>query len=77
METNKWAFLGSPRFYALVIGAVALALYQEGILALSYLTAIGTITGGFIGIRTLDRASDKRVEAANAAGPDTITFEKA
>jgi membrane associated rhomboid family serine protease len=78
MDTSKWAFLGSPRFWALVIGAIGLALYQDGIISLAWATAIGTITGGFIGIRTLDRAQDKKVEAAaiSALGTETITFEK-
>lgn len=61
---NKFAFLGSPRFWALVIGACALALWQDGIISQAWVTAIGTITGGFIGIRTVDRATEQKVKAA-------------
>lgn len=76
MEKSKWAFLGSPRFFALVIGAVALALFQDGIISLAWVTAIGTITGGFIGIRSVDRLGDKNVEAAKLSAPETITFDQ-
>lgn len=70
---SKFAFLSSPRFWMLVIGAVALALYQDGYITEAWVTAIGTITAGFIGIRTADRIGDKKVEAAEAGG---IVLEK-
>lgn len=75
MEDNTWAFLRAPRFWAIVIAAVALALYQDGIISLAWVTAVTTITGGYTAVRTLDRMSDKKVEAAEVAG-NTITFNR-
>ncbi len=67
MQESQWAFLGSTRFWAIVIGAVALALSQEGLLADAWVVAITTIVGGFTIVRTVDRVADKKVEAAEAA----------
>lgn len=77
-EHNTWAFLKAPRFWAIVVAAVALALYQDGFISLAWVTAITTITGGYATVRTIDRMSDKKVEAAavKALGTETITFEK-
>jgi hypothetical protein len=57
--SEQWAFLTSNRFWALVIGAVAFYLEQKGIFGSDEMILIATITGGFIGIRTFDRASEK------------------
>lgn len=58
-QNETWAFLKAPRFWALVIGAVALALKADGYITEAVATAIGTIAGGFIAVRTVDRFSDK------------------
>ncbi len=63
-KKSEWGFILSTRFWAIVIGAVALALNQEGLLADSYMIAITTIVGGFTVVRTIDRQGDKKVEAA-------------
>ena len=61
---TKFKFLTSPRFWAIVIGAIGLALYQDGIISQAWVTAITTITGGFTIVGTFDRNADKKVEAA-------------
>lgn len=55
-------FLKSNRFWAVVIGAVALFLFQEGIITEPVFALIGTITAAFVGIRTIDRASEQKVK---------------
>lgn len=55
---DKLLFLTSNRFWALVIGAVALYLKTKGIFGDAEMVLVATITGGFIGIRTIDRASE-------------------
>jgi hypothetical protein len=56
---EQFAFLTSNRFWALVLGAVAYYLQQKGIFGESEMLLVATITAGFIGIKTLDRASEK------------------
>ena len=60
--SEKFAFLTSNRFWALVIGAVALFLKQEGIIDEAVFSLIGTLTAGFIGIRTVDRFGEQQNE---------------
>ena len=66
---NKFAFLQSVRFWNLVIIATVLVLKKEGIIVDA--TLVDTISeilvlvlGGSTVIKTVDRASDKKVEAA-------------
>lgn len=61
---DRFAFLGSVRFWAIVIAAVALALHTDGIIDNAWFIAIGTITAGFTVVRTVDRLGDSKVEAA-------------
>jgi len=56
---NQWDFLKAPRFWALVLGSISLALYQDHIISQSIMVAITSITGGFVSIRTIDRFSEK------------------
>lgn len=62
---SQWSFITSPRFWALVIGAVALALWQDGIISQGWVTCVATITGGFITVRTVDRFGE-RIGGVNA-----------
>lgn len=57
METSNdsWGFLKAPRFWALVIGAISVALFTDGFISQAWVTAIGIITGGFVTVRTVDR----------------------
>jgi len=49
----------SSRFQALVLLAIFSALHSAGLLSSTILEASIIILGGHIGIRTLDRASEK------------------
>lgn len=56
---KKLEFLKSPRFWVLVIGSLAMYLQVKGIIGEPERNLIMTIAGGFIGIRTIDRASEQ------------------
>lgn len=56
MET--FDFLKAPRFWAMVIGAVSIYLKAKGFIGVEEMTLIATIMGGFITIRTIDRAAE-------------------
>ena len=56
--SEKFAFLTSTRFWAMIIGAVSLYLANKGIIGQAETTLIVTILGGFIGVKTLDRTVD-------------------
>lgn len=75
LNNDKWSFILAPRFWAIVIAAVGLALYQDGIISLAWVTAITTITGGYATVRTIDRISDKKIEAAEISS-NIITFDR-
>lgn len=63
-EDSTWAFLKAPRFWALIIGAVAIYLQAKGWIGESEMLLIATITAGFITVKTIDRVGDKAVEAS-------------
>lgn len=48
----------------MIIGAVALYAQTKGWIGEAEMLLVGTISAGFIGIKTIDRISDKKVEAA-------------
>lgn len=52
-------FLHSPRFWAVVFGAVIVYLQAKGWLGELERNLIVTIAGGFVGIRTIDRLGEK------------------
>lgn len=56
---EKFEFLKSTRFWALVVGSVVLYLQTKGLLGQPEMVLIETILGGFIGIRTVDRFGEK------------------
>lgn len=56
---SKWEFITSPRFWALVLGAIAYWLVTDKVISAALGMAIETVAGGFIGIRTIDRFSEK------------------
>lgn len=51
-------FLASNRFWAMVIAAVSYYLQSKGIIGDAEMILIATIAGGFVGVRTFDRASE-------------------
>lgn len=56
MEHSKFAFLGAPRFWAMVVGAVAIYLQSKGLIGDPEMLLIATLSAGFIGINTIDRS---------------------
>jgi len=55
---TQFDFLKSNRFWAIVIGAVALAFYEYGVLPEPFFRMIGTIVSAFTIVRTVDRYSE-------------------
>jgi len=58
MEKIDLGFLSSNRFWAMLVGAVALYLQQKGFIGEEEMVLIGTLSAGFIGIRTIDRTAE-------------------
>lgn len=68
---NLFDIFKSERFWALVIGA--LAVVAEGNFTLdAWLKGVMIVVGGFATIRTVDRVADKKVEAAQVATGATV-----
>lgn len=68
MNTNKYEFLSSTRFWALVTGSLSTILIDPNLIAQPWYVTVGKFLGlvsaGFIAIRTIDRASEQKVVAA-------------
>lgn len=65
---NKLDFLSSTRFWALVLGAVAIYLKQKGIFGDPEMQLIATITAGFTIVKTIDRnMGDTQIKAASVS----------
>lgn len=65
LDNPKLWFIYSPRFWAMVIGAVSLYLKAKGIFGDPEMVLITTIMAGFITIKTIDRNTwDSRIAAA-------------
>lgn len=64
---NNFGFLLAPRFWALVIGALSIYAQNKGWIGDAEMQLIATITGGFIVVRTADRASEQKVLAAGVS----------
>ena len=56
---EKFAFLSSTRFWAIVIIAVVGYLETQGFIGEAERTLIWTIAGGFGIVKTIDRAGEK------------------
>jgi hypothetical protein len=52
---TKLAFLTSVRFWAVVAIAIVGVLQTEGIITAEVSTALITILGGFVGLKTIDK----------------------
>jgi len=57
--SEKLTFLGSTRFWKLVISGIAYALWQGGIIDTALFGLIVTPLLGSVAVRTVDRASEK------------------
>lgn len=60
-------FLKSNRFWSIVIAALSVYAQAKGWIGDPEMVLIATITGGYVAVRTIDRSSDKKVEAAKIA----------
>lgn len=56
--SKKFEFLKATRFWAMIITAIAVYLSQTGVIDESLAQLIATISGGFLAVKTLDRASE-------------------
>lgn len=56
---EKFAFIYSTRFWALVIGAISIYLQTKGYIGEAEMVLIATIMGGFVTVKTIDRATEK------------------
>jgi hypothetical protein len=66
--TNKFDFLKSTRFWAIVIGSVAVYLQAKGIFGEAEMILTASITSLFTLVRTIDRnTGDAKVGAAKAS----------
>lgn len=71
---NKYDFLSSTRFWAMIIASVAIYLKTKGIFGDAEMVLVATITSGFTIVRTIDRNTDAKVDAAiiTAQGKDGL-----
>lgn len=80
MNTSKFSFLSSPRFWQLAIVGLAtgLTVYEQtGSWIMGVNAALGAWLLPSVAVGTYDRGQDKKVEAAAiASDSSTITFEK-
>ncbi len=63
MINENFAFLTSTRFWALVIGGLAMAA-EGGFTMEAWAKGVMIVVGGFTAVRTIDRNSDQKLEAA-------------
>ena len=56
---ERFAFLTSNRFWALVIGALSIYLQTKGYIGEPEMVLIATLTAGFATIATVDRFGEK------------------
>ncbi len=72
---EKFEFLSSTRFWAIVIAAVSIYAKTKGYIGEAEMVLISTIMAGFVTVKTVDRIGDKGVEAAEAkGGVTTVTM---
>lgn len=56
---EKFLFLTSTRFWSIVVGAVVVYLEVKGFIGEAEMFLLNTILGGFVIVKTVDRASEK------------------
>lgn len=72
---DKLSFIRAPRFWIMLAGALSVYLQTKGFIGEAEMMLIATVSAGFVAVKTLDRYSDKRIEAANIES-DTIYFDR-
>ena len=56
---EKFAFLKATRFIVSIIGALSIYLEAKGIIGEPEMVLVATVSAIFIGVRSLDRFSEK------------------
>lgn len=56
---DKLKFLESTRFWAVVVIALAMLLKDYSLISQELFNFVATVAGGHIGIRTIDRGTEK------------------
>ena len=56
---TRFEFLGSTRFWKLVIGGVAYGFFQAGVIDAALFGTIETIVLGSVAVRTVDRFGER------------------
>ena len=70
-EQHPWYdFVTSTRFWAIVIGVFSIYAEAKGWIGEPEKNAIATLTASFTAVKTVDRYSDKKIEAAEASKPE-------
>lgn len=75
---EKFSFLTAPRFWAMIIGAVAIYLKMKGYIGEAEMTLIATIMAGFIAVKTIDRnLGDAKEGVTTVSIPSTVNSVQA
>jgi hypothetical protein len=73
---NKFDFIYSTRFWAMILGAGFLYLEAKGWIGEAERNLFVTIAGGFIGIKTIDKnVGEAKVDAAIIASEPTLASQ--
>lgn len=57
---DKFNFLQSTRFWAMIIGAISIYLKTKGYIGEPEMQLVSTIMAGFIAVRTIDRFGEQK-----------------
>lgn len=68
---KEFSFLSSNRFWVMVIGAFAIYAQTKGWIGTPEMALITTLSGGFVGVRTIDRTVDKLSKKEPVSADDT------
>jgi hypothetical protein len=74
---DKFSFLLAPRFWAMILGAVAIYLKMKNYIGEAEMTLIATITAGFITVKTIDRNLGDKEGVTTVSIPSTVSSVKA
>lgn len=74
LEKTKLDFLTSSRFWAMIIGAVAIYLQSKGFIGEAEMQLIATVTAGFTLIKTIDKnMGEAKENMTTVSMPNTVS----
>lgn len=77
ISDEKFAFLKSTRFWAVILGAISMYLESKGLIGEPERNLIATIVVGFTTIKTIDRnTGDSKVIAAEVQAEGQVDAAK-